>query len=308
MLLYVVKLTIGMLLLFWGAERFIVGSIAIAKHFAIAKFVIGVTIVALGTSAPEIFVSLIAATEQKPLLAIGNVLGSNIANLGLVLGLSGLLVPLHYNFQQIKPACFLMLIISIVVGIIFTQQVYLPLIAWGLILLFCIIMFLAPKNNISVPSISENTTINLPRAIFWTIFGIILLPISSQLTVDAASNIAVHLGISELVIGLSIVAIGTSLPELVTSLIGIYKREHELALGNIIGSNIINLTLVLGITGIFHPIVIPQIILQRDLPFLISISLATSIILYCNRQQQMLGRVWSASLMFIFISYFIILF
>jgi len=265
-----ISVVLGLLGLLWGADRFVAGSAASAKNFGISPLVVGLTFVSIGTSAPEIFVALNASLNGLGIMAVGNALGSNIANLGLVLGTTALIAPLPTQHHLLKQETPVLLGITALSGI-FLANDYLSR-ADGLILLGLLVPLLwatiyYKKKKLSPEEISEEeeiTDFSTKIAIFWFIVGLVVLIVSSQALVWGAEQIAITLGISELIIGLTVVAIGTSLPEMAASVMSAVRGHHDIALGNIFGSNMFNLMAVMSIPGIVSPLSLSDVVFRRD--------------------------------------------
>jgi len=265
-------LIIGSVVLFYGADWIIKGGSQLAKYFGLSTIVIGLTVVAFGTSLPELVVSLAAALEGSPTIAVGNVIGSNIANVGLVLGLSSLVFPLTIKFTQVK----IDLGIYMIVCLLFTyfcmdgQIIRME----GLILFACIIAYTwfsitYPAKNKN-PEIGQiNTNIALSKSLLLIILGILLLSFGASIFITGAIDIARYFGISEIVIGMTIVALGTSLPELATSVIASFRKESAISIGNIIGSNLFNLLLVIGLVSTISPLESPLEIIHFEIPYMV---------------------------------------
>lgn len=273
MLLNFALIFIGIALLVWSADRFTDGASAIARNFGVSPLIVGLTIVAIGSSAPEIFVSVTASLGGSPGLAIGNAIGSNIANIALVLAVTAIITPLEINSNVLRREFPILFIVTMMAGIAIWDD-YLHFID-GLILLLGMVFYLvwivrtALKSKPSDPMLTELMD-ELPdeipnkKAAVLLIIGLILLPLSSQILVNGASGVAAHFGVSEFVIGVTIVALGTSLPELAASIASVLKGEHELAIGNVIGSNIFNILVVLGLAGVLHPVEVSPTVLYKD--------------------------------------------
>lgn len=252
----------GLIILSLSADRFVYGASAIAKNFGVSPMIIGLTIVAMGSSAPEIVVSAVASVSGNSNTAVGNALGSNITNIALVLGLTALFKPLIVTSLTLKREMPILLLVNLLaVGMLSNLELS-RLEGIVLFSLFFLALFgmavLAIKVEKGDPLISETesempTDVSNGKAVFWVIVGLIMLPVSAQLMVDAAVDIARYFGLSDLIIGLTIIALGTSLPELAASIAGVLKGEDDLALGNIIGSNIFNLLAVLAMPGLIAP-------------------------------------------------------
>ncbi len=274
---------VGLALLIWSADEFVEGATAIAEHVGVSSFIIGVTIVGFGTSAPEILVSIIAVLEDTPNLAIGNALGSNIANIGLILGCTALLVAVPIDQNILKREYPLLLIATLVMAWCL-YDLQLDFID-GFILVVLLIVMLwymvntHRKNGIDTEpeTVQDNQEdakhMSLSTAIGWVILGLVVLVGSSKLLVWGASNVALALGISELIIGLTIVALGTSLPELAASISSLKKGVPDLAVGNVIGSNLFNSLAVIGIPAMLVNFDIDEKVLYRDLPVVAGLTL-----------------------------------
>jgi len=263
----------GFVLLIWSADRLVAGASSCAMHFGISPLVIGLVIIGFGTSAPEMVVSAVAAVQGNPGFAVGNALGSNITNVGLVLGVTAILYPLKVDSQTLRreiPVLFAIMLLAILL----LSDLHLSL-GDGLILLGGLALMLLWMTRLSMNSgqsdllmteLQEEIPTDLPlrKAVFWTLLGLILLPLSSTVLVDGATFVAQSLGVSDEIIGLTILAIGTSLPELAAALASAMKNEHELAVGNILGSNMFNLLGVLGIAATIAPLNVSPEIISRD--------------------------------------------
>ncbi|MBE9516249.1 MAG: calcium/sodium antiporter [Proteobacteria bacterium] len=303
---------VGFILLVWTADRFVMGSSAIADNLGISPLIIGLTIVAFGTSAPEIFVAAVASWQGSPALAVGNALGSNIANIGLVLGITAIVTPLAVRSETLKrefPVLFavmlllLMLILDGSLGLID-----------GLVLLAALSLMLYWIVNIGLRSrrtdpIASEYEAELPehmpmsKALFWFFIGLIGLMFSSRLLVWGAVNIAQSLGVSDLLIGLTIVAVGTSLPELAASVISALKNEHDIAIGNILGSNMYNLLAVMAMPALLEPAALPDQVLSRDFPVMIGLTVALFAMAYGFRGPGRLSRLEGFGLLAAFFAY-----
>ena len=264
---------IWLIVLSWGADRFVFGASVLAKNIGVSPMIIGLTIVSMGSSAPEIMIAATASFNGNIDTAVGNALGSNITNIALVLGLTALLKPLSIASSTLKKEMPVLLLVSLLA--VYFLSDYLLLKVEGIILItlfFAVIGGLTwvsfnmekgdplqPETENEIPS-GVSTSI----AVMWLIVGMILLPTSAYFMVDSAEVIARYFGLSELVIGLTIIAIGTSLPELAACIAGVLKNEDDLALGNIIGSNIFNLLAVLAMPGLIAPGVIDENAATRD--------------------------------------------
>lgn len=248
-------LFLGSLMLYFGSEWIVKGGVAIAEKYGISTLVIGLTIVAFGTSLPELLVSLNAAFQGSASIAVGNVIGSNVANVGLVLSLSAFIFPISLNYSLIKRDLYIY-ILSCIVFIIFSLDGRLSKFEGAFFvnsLLFYII-YSIKKPTATESDIKTSNNDNFSEMVLFVIFGIVALSLGADLFVDGSVFIARYFGISEVVIGMSIVAFGTSLPELATSAMAAYKKQSAISIGNIIGSNIFNILCVLGVTSTIHPL------------------------------------------------------
>ena len=272
MFIGIIFLIIGSAMLFYGAEFIVKGGSQLARYFGLSPIVIGLTVVAFGTSLPELVVSIVAAIEGSSPIAIGNVVGSNIANVGLVLGISSLIFPIKINLSQIKNDLIIYIFVCLMFsafcmnGSISRQE--------GLILFLSVLIYTwysfyysSSKNNDE--DVNDKNPSNLRMLFILIISGITLLSFGANLFVKGAIDIARYFGISEIVIGMTIVALGTSLPELATSVIASFRKEHAISIGNIVGSNLFNLLSVIGIVSLVSPIESPKEILFFEIPYMI---------------------------------------
>lgn len=287
----------GFGLLIWGADRFVIGAATIARNLGVSMLLIGLTIVGFGTSAPEMLVSATAAAGGNPGLAIGNALGSNIANIALILGVTALIVPLTLHSQSLRREYPLLLSASLLAAYLLwdgdlSRNDGLVLLA-GLALAVYLVIRIGLARGAPDPlsgEIEEELPAHMPTGKATGIFllGLLVLLGGSKLLVWGAVDIASALGISDVVIGLTIVAIGTSLPELAASIASALKNEHDIAIGNVIGSNLYNLLGVLCLPGLLAPTRIDGELITRDLPMMLGLTLALPVLaLICKNR---LGR------------------
>jgi cation:H+ antiporter len=281
MLLASFTILLSLIFLVWSADRFVDNSVDIATHLGVSPIMIGLTIVALGTSAPEILVSINSALANAPNIALGNAVGSNLANTGLVLGLTLLLIPITGLWLTIRLEIIALLVITLLGGVLLIDlhlSRYDGIILISSLFLFLTVVIISKTRttlHTDTPSddtLSTHPDISIPRLTFNFLLMLAVLIGSSNALVWAAKNIALYLGISELIIGLTVVAIGTSLPELAASIASVYKKQNDMALGNILGSNIFNIGGVLGIAGIISPFSIVPEGLYRDYSSVIAIT------------------------------------
>lgn len=271
----------GLVGLFFGGEALVRGSVGIARRMAIPPLLIGLTVVGFGTSTPELLVSVDAAWRGVPDIAIGNIVGSNIANILLIVGLSALVWPIRVTGATLRRDTAVMMAAALML---------LPLFAMaqigrvsGLLLVAGLGAYLVWAYRQPGGAAEEDVDIPAPAAMFvsvlWVIAGLIALMVGARFLVDGAVSIARGYGISEAFIGLTIVAVGTSLPELATSLIAALRRQSEIAIGNIVGSNIFNVLGILGVTAVIAPIPVASRFLTFDLPVMIGVSLILTTLL-----------------------------
>jgi cation:H+ antiporter len=270
------SILVGLALLVWSADRFVEGATSFARHLGVSTMIIGITVVGFGTSAPEILVSVIAVLEDTPDLAIGNALGSNIANIGLILGVTALITPLPIAKITFKREYPLLIFATGVMswclydGELDTVDGYLLLTLLGLMLWYLVRSHqLEANTNLDENKLDRGQDTSFLASAGWLVLGLILLVGSSKLLVWGATEVAHSFGISELIIGLTIVALGTSLPELAASIASVRKGEPDLAIGNVIGSNLFNSLAVIGIPAMITRFNIDSLAVTRDLPVVI---------------------------------------
>jgi cation:H+ antiporter len=257
---------LGLVMLFLGGEALVRGASAVARHFHLSPMVIGLTIVGFGTSAPELLVSLQAALEGQPEIAIGNVVGSNIANILLILGISALIAPLIIPARRMwRDLAFMLAATAILWAMLLGDEISR---LYGAVLFAGLLVFLATTFFFGkIEPEPDQPEENQLKAWGFTLGGLVVLVIGARFLVDSAVEIATTYGISQAVIGLTIVAVGTSLPELATSVIAAYRRHTEIAVGNIVGSNVFNIFGILGITALISPIPADPRFAAIDMPW-----------------------------------------
>ncbi len=317
MLLDCTAILAGFILLIWSADRFIIGAAATARNFDVPPLIIGLTIVGFGTSAPEMMVAGFAAYDGSPAMAIGNALGSNITNITLVLGIAALISPLDVHSRIIKKELPILLLVTLMAVALMRDMTLGRLDGFILISLLCLLMWWILRQglrNQSNDALIEEYIEELPaamstsHALFWLIAGLVLLTISSKVLVWGAVNLAMEFGVSELVIGLTIIAIGTSLPEMAASITGALKNEHDIAIGNVVGSNLFNTLGVLAIPGLIAPSQLAEGVLERDMPVVIALTIMLFIMAYGFRGAGRINRLEGSMLLIAFIAYQILLF
>lgn len=267
-------LVCGLALLVWSADRFVEGAAATARHFGMPPLLIGMIIVGFGTSAPEMVVSALAAVQGSPGIALGNAYGSNIANIALILGVTALIHPIRVQSTVLRKELPLLLAVTLLSAALILdfsisrQDAAILLAVFALLMTWTIVQGMKRKPDAlgdEIAAQGHEKHMPLARAVFWLVCGLVLLIASSRLLVWGAVDIARVFGVSDMVIGLTIVAIGTSLPELASSVIAARKGEHDIALGNVIGSNLFNTLAVVGIAGSIHPFAVAPETLTRDM-------------------------------------------
>ncbi|WP_455379927.1 calcium/sodium antiporter [Acidihalobacter prosperus] len=309
--LAVITIITGLALLIWSADRFIFGASVLARILGVTPLVIGLTIVGMGTSAPELLVSALAAWNGNPSLGIGNAIGSNITNIGLILGVATLVTPLTLSSGLLKRELPL-LFISTLLGYALIADGYLARIEGGILLLglaalLSWIVWTARHTSREGP-IGESLSPEIPThssgfmAITWLAAGLLLMLLGAQLLIWGSVKVAHLLGVSDLVIGLTIVAIGTSLPELATTLLGLWRKEPDIVIGNIIGSNLFNTLGVLALPGLIAPGPIPRPALERDYPLMLLMTLLLLLFSY-GKQPKRITRLEGGLLFGVFIGY-----
>lgn len=281
MVLASLAIIVGLVLLIWSADKFVDGAAATARYYNIPPLLIGMIIIGFGTSAPEIVVSVLAAAQGDPGIALGNAYGSNISNIALILGVTALISPVIIKAQVVRKELPVLLGVSILSAYLLLDGELSRL--DGIVLLVVFALFMAwsiylalknpeaaPVNDLDIPAASDSS---IKMDIVWLIVGLIVLVVSSRLLVWGAVSVAQQLGVSNLIIGLTVVAIGTSLPELASSVIATKKGNHDMAIGNVIGSNLFNTLIVVGLAGSIHPMVVEASVLTRDVSIMIGLTL-----------------------------------
>lgn len=292
----------GLIGLFFGGEALVRGSVGIARRLAISPLLIGLTVVGFGTSTPELLVSVDAAWRGVPDIALGNIIGSNIANILLIVGLTALVWPIRVMGATLRRDTAVMMVAALLLVPVFAMGLIgRPA---GLILVAGLAAYLIWAYRQSGEADAENPDLPAPASTLvsalWVIGGLIALMVGARFLVDGAVSIARGYGISEAFIGLTIVAVGTSLPELATSLIAAFRRQSEIAIGNIVGSNIFNVLGILGVTALITPVPVASRFLTFDLPVMIAVSLVLTGLLLTR---PMIGRTVGMMLLTGYIAY-----
>ncbi len=305
MVISITYLIIGAVLLFFGADWLVKSAVYFANRFKIPPLVIGLTVVAFGTSLPELVVSLNAVLTNADTIAIGNVVGSNIANVGLVLGISSFIFPMAIYYHEIKRDLYIYLFVCIVFIIFLSDGVItrlegLALFAGLLIYTWSCIKYKRDQNIESVSSVG-----GMSKSLRLFILGIVGLYFGAELFITGAIELAKILGVSEAVIGMSAVALGTSLPELSTCIVASFRKEHAISVGNIIGSNLFNILSVIGIIGIIKPLIINDNIMAFEIPIMVAFGL---VLIPLGFVKQPISRLYSFLLVAVYLIFIICLF
>lgn len=318
MLIAIAAVLIGLILLIWSADRFVDGASATASHLGMSPLLIGLTIVAFGTSAPEMLVSTMAALDDAPGLAIGNAIGSNIANIALVLGATALVSPLPIKGNLVRVELPILTLATMGAGIVLLDY-YLDAVDSGLLLLglvVCLYLFKRYQQDYSQEASQDHSQdkekplakMSLKVGIVWLLVGLALLALGSRILVGGAVYIATSLGVSEMIIGLTIIAIGTSLPELAASIMSARKGQHGIALGNVIGSNVFNLLGVMAIPALISPVVIEADALWRDYGLMLMLTLFILALGFKARRGGHISRPIGGLLLLIYVMYMFLLY
>ncbi len=315
MLLSLAAVIVGLALLVWSADRFVEGASATAHNLGVSTLIIGITIIGFGTSAPEILISIISVLEGTPDLAIGNAIGSNIANIGLILGVTALILPLGIASSLIRREYPILMAATLLLAwLLWDRQLntFDGLLLIGALLLgmgYLIWYSLGDQGDaIEAELEQEIPRMSTGRALAWTLVGLLLLIASSKMLVWGAVNIATALGISELVIGLTIVALGTSLPELAASIAGVRKGEPDLVIGNVIGSNLFNTLAVIGVPALMTDFAVAPQAVDRDLPIMFGLTLLLMLLSFLPPGCCRIGRFKGLLLLGGFVSYQLLLY
>ena len=312
MLLPFLGVFFGLVLLVWSADQFVEGSASTARCFGMPPLLIGMVVVGFGTSVPEMVVSALAAAQGNPGIALGNAYGSNITNIALILGLTALINPIAVSSLVLRKELPILTAVTalaawqLVDGQLTRLDAFVLLGVFAGLMAWTIGQGLRKKNDTlgnEMEHVLENHVVFIRNAVFRLILGLILLIISSRILVWSAIRIASNLGVSDLIIGLTIVAVGTSLPELASSVVAAIKKEHDIALGNILGSNLFNTLAVVGIAGAIHPLEFGPEILNRDVLVMSALTLSLFIVGYGFRGAGRINRFEGAALLLCYVGY-----
>lgn len=307
----------GLALLVWSADRFVDGAASTARHFGMPPLLIGMVIVGFGTSAPEIVVSTLASLQKNPGIALGNAYGSNITNIALILGLTALISPIAVHSLVLRKELPILTAITLLAAGLLWDGAISRLDALVLLGVFSGLMIWTIRQGMlkkadalggeMEQALQEQQAMPIRRALFWLVVGLVLLIVSSRILVWGAVSIAHRFGVSDLVIGLTIVAVGTSLPELASSVIATRKGEHDIALGNVLGSNLFNTLAVVGVAGAIHPMTVGPEVLNRDISTMTLLTVSLFLFGYGFRGPGRINRLEGATLLACYVGYTIYL-
>lgn len=312
MTLAILAVLFGLMLLVWSADRFVEGAAFTARYYGMPPLLVGMVVVGFGTSAPEMAVSALAALQGNPGIALGNAYGSNITNIALILGLTALISPILVHSQVLRKELPILLAITALAAWQLWDGAITRMDATILLLVFALVMgwsiwqgMTKGDDALAIETEQElsSHSMTLRQALIWLVVGLLLLILSSRLLVWGAVEIAQAFGVSDLIIGLTVVAIGTSLPELASSIIAARKGENDIALGNIIGSNLFNTLAVVGIAGMISPMVVDPEVLTRDIAVMAGLSVLLFIFAYGFRGQGRINRWEGVGLITCYIGY-----
>jgi len=303
----------GLVLLVWSADKFVDGAAATAKHLGMPALLIGMVIIGFGTSAPELAVSAMAAADGNPGLALGNGYGSNITNIALIVGLTAVIAPIAVHSQVLRKELPLLVVLTLIAGAQLLDGELSRLDGWVLLGVFTAVMgwsiFQGMRGKGDAMAVETDAQMAdelmvMKTAIMWLIIGLILLVVSSRLLVWGAVTIAQSLGVSDLVIGLTIVAIGTSLPELASALAAVRKNEHDLILGNIIGSGIFNTLAVVGLAAVIEPLTVAPEVLYRDWALMLALTVGLLVMGFgMTGWRKVISRFDGSILLLVYVAY-----
>lgn len=305
----------GLVILVWSADKFVIGAAATARHLGMSPLLVGLTIVSIGTSAPELFVSAVAALDGVGNLAIGNAVGSNITNIALVLGITALVSPLPLQKKLLRRELPLLLLVSVLATLTISDMslnsIDSVILLAGLVVALYLMFQDSSETGESIVDEDESEAIegtSQKMAIVWLLVGLAFLMVSSKMLVWGATDIARYFGVSELIIGLTIVAIGTSLPELAASIASARQGHHDIAIGNVIGSNVFNLLAVMPVPGLISTTAVEPMALYRDFPVMLALTFMLLMMFLLNRKSGTLGRVSGSILLGSYTAYLITLY
>ncbi len=316
MLIALLAIAVGLVILVWSADRFVDGAAVTARHFNIPPLIIGMVIIGFGTSAPEMVVSALASWQGNPGIALGNAYGSNITNIALILGITALISPILVDSQVLRRTLPILSLVTLLAAwqlfddFISRADALVLLGVFAGIMIWTVVQGQRDQRAASHDPLGveinvelDSKTLPLRKAVMWTVVGLLLLIVSSRILVWGAVNIAQGLGVSDLIIGLTVIAVGTSLPELASSVIAARKGEHDMALGNILGSNMFNTLAVVGIAGVIHPMGVGHEVLSRDMTVMVGLTLSLFVIGYGFRGPGRINRLEGLLLVSAYVAY-----
>lgn len=309
----ILEVIAGFVLLVWGADRFVHGAAATARNLGVTPVLIGLTVVAFATSAPEILVSVVAALRGEPDLAVGNALGSNIVNIGLVLGCTAMIRPIELRSATLRREMPALLAVTLLTISLFLDSFLSRIDGFVMMTGLVIVMIWLARlgmRSAATDQLAEDfaaeipTDVSMKMALFWLALGFAVLLVGADLLVDGAIEIARSLGVSEVVIGITLVAIGTSLPELAVSIVSVMKGEHGLVIGNIVGSNLFNMLAVIGVAASIQPMPLAPSVLSLHAFVMVAFTLVLFAMTYDYDGKSELSRVEGIALFGAYIAYF----
>ena len=308
-------LALGFVALIWSADKFLSGAAATATNMGVSKMMIGLTVVSIGTSAPEIVVATMAALDRNSLLAVGNAIGSNIANIGLVLGITAIITPLTFSANvRRKELPWLLGATSLAVILLFDRRLdfidgIILLLGLAYILWQLVVSQSDPEYSTNVISdeLDDLPAMTNRQSLIWLVIGLVVLLVSAQVLVYAATNIAITLGVSDMIIGLTIIAVGTSLPELAATVGSAIKGQPDIAIGNIVGSNILNILAVLAVPGLIHATDMDYAALWRDSGMMLALTLMLALFAYGLNSRAVITRFEGSVMLMAWIGYNLLL-
>lgn len=312
MTLAFIAVVFGLALLLWSADRFVEGAASTARHFGMPPLLIGMVVVGFGTSAPEMVVSTLAASQGNTGIALGNAYGSNITNIALILGVTALINPIAVHSQVLRSELPILTGVTALAawqiwdGEITSLDAMVLLLAFGGLMVWAIWQGVRKTEDALGSEIESELNVRampIRRAVIWLLVGLVLLIVSSRILVWGAVEIALGFGISDMIIGLTIVAVGTSLPELASSIIAARKGEHDIALGNILGSNLFNTLAVVGVAGAIHPMTVGPEVFNRDMLVMAALTVSLFMIGYGLRGPGRINRIEGGVLLACYVGY-----
>jgi len=306
MFLYILSVVIGLVVLVWSADKFVDGASAIAKHYGMPPLLNGMVIIGFGTSAPELVVSALASYQGNAGIALGNAYGSNITNIALILGVTSILMPISVHSQVLRKELPILTLVTLLsIGLIYDFSLS-RFDAIVLLVVFALLMawtiWQGIKNGKDAFA-KEIKNIPVKKSYLYLALGLVLLIISSRILVYGAVGIATALGVSDIIIGLTVVAVGTSLPEFASSIIAARKGEPDIALGNVLGSNLFNTLAVVGLAGVIHPLSFEKEIIYRDVSVMLLLTISLFIFGYGFKGKGRINRAEGGILLTSYIGY-----